>query len=161
MIKKVLIFLLLVLVVIQFIHHKPNKASGDQPNFIGKMYVVPEEVKTILVEACNDCHTNNTRYPWYSNIQPVDWWLTNHIQGGKKGLNLDEFTNRSLRFRYNKLGDVVKLVKEGDMPLDSYTWLHKDARLTADEKSTLMNWAQAIIDTMEAKYPIDSLKRKK
>ena len=160
MIKKILIFLLFALVFIQFIHPKANKAAGDQPNYIGKAYAIPENVNAIFVKACNDCHSNNTRYPWYSNIQPADWWMNNHIKDGKRGLNLDEFTSRSLRYQYNKLDDIVKEVKEGEMPLDSYLWIHKDAKLTEDEKTTVINWADAIRDTMKAKYPIDSLERK-
>ena len=161
MFKKVLIFILVVLIVIQFIHPKPNKAAGDQPNYIGKAYPVPEDVKSILQKACNDCHSNNTRYPWYSNVQPVDWWLTNHINNGKNHLNFDEYTNRRLRYQYGKLDETVDLVKKKEMPLNSYTWIHKDAILTEDEKNKLISWAEGIMDTLKAKYPIDSLIRKK
>ena len=161
MLKKILFFLLAALVVIQFIHPKPNKAKGDQPNYIGKTFSVPEDVKSILVKACNDCHTNNTRYPWYSNIQPVDWWMNGHIKKGKKGMNLDEYTNKRLRYQYHKMEEVIEMVKEGKMPLNSYTWMHKDAILSQDEKNILINWANSVMDTMKAKYPLDSLIRKK
>jgi hypothetical protein len=161
MIKKVLLFLLVALIVIQFIHPRPNKAIGDQPNNIGKTHTVPDDVKSILEKACNDCHSNNTRYPWYSNIQPVDWWLDKHVQDGKKHLNYDEYTNRSLRYQYHKMEETIEMIKEGEMPLDSYTWVHKDAKLTREEKSKLTGWAESVMDIMKAKYPIDSLVRKK
>ena len=161
MLKKILIFLLIALISIQFFHPKRNKTTSEQPNYIGKIHAIPEDVQSILAKACNDCHSNNTRYPWYSNIQPVDWWMTGHIKDGKKGLNLDEYTNRSLRFQYNKMKEVVDLLKKGEMPLNSYLWIHKDAKLTADEKSKLTNWATAIMDSMKAKHPMDSLVRKK
>jgi DNA replicative helicase MCM subunit Mcm2 (Cdc46/Mcm family) len=161
MIKKILLFLLAALVIIQFFHPKPNKANGDQPNYIGKTFPVPDDVKSVLAKACNDCHSNNTRYPWYSNIQPVDWWMTGHVNKGKRGMNLDEYTSRSLRFQYNKMKDVIEQVKEGDMPLNSYTWIHKDAILSQVEKNALINWAGSVMDTLKAKYPMDSLIRKK
>ena len=161
MLKKILLFLLIVFVAIQFIHPKPNKAAGDQPNYIGKSFAIPEDVKTILQKACYDCHTNNTRYPWYSNIQPVDWWLTNHIKEGKKKLNFDEYTSKRLRYQYGKMDETIDLVKKGEMPLNSYTWIHKDAILTKDEKNKLIGWAEGVMDTLKAKYPLDSLIRKK
>lgn len=161
LIKRILVFILFALIVIQFIHPKRNKTTGDQPNYIGKSYAVPGDVKTILEKACNDCHSNNTRYPWYSYIQPVDWWLTGHINDGKRHLNFDEYSNRRLRSQYGKMEETIDLVKKGEMPLNSYTWIHKDAILTENEKSILIGWAEGIMDTMEAKYPIDSLKRKK
>jgi hypothetical protein len=161
MIKKILLFLLIALVVIQFIHPKRNKSEGVQPNYIGNIYPVPDQVKSILTVACLDCHSNNTRYPWYSIFQPIDWWTTRHIKNGKKELNLDEFTNRSLRYQYHKLEEITELVKEKGMPLDSYTWTHKDARLTPAERSTLTTWADGVRTIMESKFPMDSLVRKK
>lgn len=161
MLKKILIVLLIALVIIQFIHPKHNTASGAQSNYVGNKYTVPANVQSILAKACNDCHSNNTRYPWYSKIQPVDWWLANHVKDGKKELNLDEYTNRSLRFQYHKMEEIAEQVKSGEMPLNSYTWMHKDAILTEAEKTALIEWADNVRDSMQAIYPIDSLVRKK
>ncbi len=73
MLKKVILVLLFALIIIQFIHPKKNTSPGLQINYIGKVYTVPNDVKVILAKACNDCHSNNTTYPWYSQVQPVDW----------------------------------------------------------------------------------------
>jgi len=156
-----MLLLLAGLVVIQFIHPKRNKSEGPQPNYIGNSFAISADVKSILVKACNDCHSNNTNYPWYSKLQPVDWWMDKHVREGKEKLNLDEYTHKSLRYQYHKMEEVIEMVKEGEMPLDSYTWIHKDAKLSDDEKNKIYNWANSIIDTMKAKYPIDSLIRKK
>jgi len=161
MLKKILFFLLIVLVVIQFFHPKKNTATGAQPHSIQTVFAIPPDVKIILEKACNDCHTNNTRYPWYSRVQPVDWWLDNHVRDGKKHLNLDEYTSRSLRYQYHKLEEIAEQTKSGEMPLNSYTWLHTDARLTAAEKDLLINWADKMRDSMRAVYPLDSLERRK
>jgi hypothetical protein len=161
MIRKILLFLLVSFIIIQFFHPKPNKSDSDQPNFIGKAYPVPDDVSAILKKACNDCHSNNSRYPWYSNIQPVDWWLTNHIKEGKNHLNFDEYANRSPRYQYGKMDETADLVKKGEMPLNSYTWIHKDAILKDEEKQKLIDWANGIMESLKSKYPIDSLVRKK
>lgn len=160
MLKKTLLVVLIVLIIIQFIHPAKNISTGEQPNNISKLHEVPTDVKAILVKACLDCHSNNTRYLWYFKIQPVDWWLTSHINGGKEELDFDEFANKPVRYQYNKLLGVVKMIKNKKMPLDSYLWIHKDAILTDAEKNTVINWAQAITDDMKSKYPADSLARK-
>ncbi len=87
--------------------------------------------------------------------------MDNHIKEGKKELNLDEYKSRNLRFQYHKMEEIAEQVKEGEMPLDSYTWIHKDAKLTAEEKNELIKWADGIRDSLEANYPMDSLVRKK
>ncbi len=161
MLKKILLVLLAAFIVIQFIHPKKNMAEGPQPNYIGNAYSVPGDVKSILAKACNDCHSNNTVYPWYAKIQPIDWWLTDHVNDGKKHINFDEYTHKSLRYQYHKMEETIEMVKEGEMPLESYTWVHKDAKLTNEEKAKLTGWAETVMKDMESKYPIDSLKRKK
>ncbi|HQV60293.1 MAG TPA: heme-binding domain-containing protein [Chitinophagaceae bacterium] len=161
MFKKIMLVLLAALVIIQFIHPKKNKAEGPQPNYIGNSFTVPVDVKPILDKACNDCHSNNSNYPWYANFQPIHWWLEKHIKDGKKELNFDEYTNRSLRYQYHKMEETIEMVKEGEMPLNSYTWTHKDAKLTKEEKIKITGWAESVMDTMKAKFPIDSLIRKK
>ena len=153
--------LLITFIAIQFFHPKKNIAGGDQPNAFAKLHSIPDDVKGILKKACDDCHTNNTVYPWYSKIQPVDWWLDNHIIEGKKHFNLDELGKAPAWRRYDKMKDVVETVKENEMPLNSYTWIHKDAILNEEEKAKLTGWAQGIMDEMKAKFPADSLERPK
>jgi hypothetical protein len=159
--KPVLIALLVILVVIQFFKPEKNIAAGPFPNDISTVYAVPANVQTILNKACNDCHSNNTKYPWYNNIQPVAWWLHNHIKDGKRGLNFNEFASYRLGRQYRKMDQVIKEVKEDEMPLGSYTIIHTDAKLTNEEKTALVSWAKSIRDTMEVRYPKDSLVIKK
>ena len=161
MFRKIMYVLLAAFIVIQFIHPAKNTSEGLQPNTIGNNYAIPADVKSILGKACNDCHSNNTRYPWYAKIQPVDWWLNKHVVDGKKDLNFDEFTNRAPRYQYHKMEEVIEMVKEREMPLKSYTWTHKDARLNSNEREMLTGWAQSVMDAMKVKYPVDSLIRPK
>ena len=161
MLKKIMLVLLAAFIVIQFIHPQRNQANGAQPNYIGNKYFTPEDVKTILAKACNDCHSNNTEYPWYTYFQPVHWWLNDHIKDGKKELNLDEYNNKSLRHQYRKMEEVIDEVKEGEMPFKDYTRIHKTARLTVEERTKITNWAQSIMDTLRARHPLDSLIKKK
>ena len=161
MLKKILISLLVLLIAVQFIHPERNKVPGRQANALETIFPVPGNIKTILEKACNDCHSNNSVYPWYSNIQPVHWWLNSHIRDGKGHLNFDEYSNKTLRFQYHKMEEIAEQVKEEEMPLKSYTWLHSDARLTEAERKELIDWADNIRASMEAKYPMDSLVRKK
>lgn len=156
-----MLLLLAGLIIVQFIHPERNKSEAIQLNNIEKVHPVPEDIKSILVKACMDCHSNNTSYPWYCNLQPVDWWIGGHIKDAKKQLNFDEYSNRNLRYQFHKMEEIVEQVKDGKMPLNSYTWMHKDARLTEAEKNILINWANAVQDSMKARYPIDSLIRPK
>ncbi len=161
MFRKILLVSLALLIIIQFIHPKKNKSEGLQANYVGTAYSVPDDVKTIMAKACNDCHSNNTIYPWYSKIQPVHWWLNNHIADGKEHMNYDEFTNKPLRAQYHKMEETIDMIKKGEMPLDNYTWLHTDAKLMDAEKNKIINWATSIMEDLKSKYPMDSLIRKK
>jgi len=159
--KRTFQVLLLAFIVIQFFRPAKNKAEGISNNYISKLYPVPEDVQTILKTSCYDCHSNNTVYPWYAEVQPVTWWLDDHIKDGKKDLNFNDFASYSIRRQYKKLEEINELVKEDEMPLDSYLWIHKDAKLNEQQKLTLANWVTAVRDTMKATYPPDSLVRKK
>jgi hypothetical protein len=161
MFKKILIFLLIGLIIIQFFHPKKNISAAAQNNYIGNAFPVPENVKSIMSKACTDCHSNNTVYPWYAKIQPVHWWLNNHINDGKRHVNYDEYLNKPLRFQYHKMEETIDMIKNGEMPLNSYTWVHKDAVLNENEKNIMISWANSVMDYMKSKYPLDSLIRKK
>jgi hypothetical protein len=167
-VKKIILRLLLVLVaifiIIQFIRPAKNQSTTTLATDIKLHYPVSANVESILAKACYDCHSNNTRYPWYNNIQPVAWFLDDHVRSGKRHLNFSDFTSMRVAKQYKRMDDCKEQIKEGEMPLESYTLIHRDAILTDAEKDTLYNWFDAVRDSIKARYPADSLimpKRKK
>ncbi len=161
MIKKILVVLLIIFIVIQFIKPQKNIHPGPQPADISTLYAVPADVDSLLVIACKDCHSNNTRYPWYNNFQPVAWFLANHVKNGTTSFNLNEFATYPVARQYDKIEEIKKQIDKGDMPLSSYLIIHRDAKLTDAEKNTITTWSENIRRDMESKYPKDSLIRKK
>jgi hypothetical protein len=154
--KKILLALLVIFLVMQAFRPTKN-LSANTENDISVSYAVPTEVKTILAKACNDCHSNKTEYPWYANIQPAAFWLNDHVVDGKRHLNFNEFNKYRVAKQYKKLEECIDEVKDGEMPLESYTIIHKNAILTEAEKITLTNWCLTVRDSIKAKYPADSL----
>jgi len=159
--KKILIILIIVLVLIQFFRPAKNISIAKSTTDISNIYQMPNDVSLILDKACNDCHSNNTKYPWYFNIQPAAWWLDNHIREGKEELNFDEFATYAAARKYDKIKETKKEVDDGEMPISSYTLVHAEARLTDAEKQALTSWSENIRKQMEATYPKDSLERKR
>ncbi len=154
--KKILISLLVILLGLQF--YRPEKnLSGEATHDISTKYPVPEAVMAVLQPACLDCHSNLTRYPWYAEIQPVGIWLAGHVKEGKKHLNFSDFTSRRVAVQNHKFEEIIEMVKEGDMPLKSYSWTHRDARLSAEQRALITSWAGAMMDSLRQKYPADSL----
>ncbi|MBS1510617.1 MAG: heme-binding domain-containing protein [Bacteroidetes bacterium] len=157
--KRLFWILLVVFVIIQFFRPKKNIAEGMSVNDITTKYTIPQDVQASLKTACYDCHSNNTVYPWYNNIQPVAWWLANHVSEGKRDLNFSEFTTYNIGRQYRKLEQINSEIKEGEMPLSSYTLIHKDAVLSAPQKMAIASWVTSVRDSIKAHYPEDSLKR--
>lgn len=155
------LILLVAFIVIQFF--RPAKNTNADPAAFGKdisnAYQVPDDVKLILQTSCYDCHSNNTTYPWYSNIQPVAWWLNDHILEGKKEVNFSEFASYKIGRKFKKIEEIIEQVADDEMPLSSYTRIHRNAILNKAQKLILSSWATAIRDSMKVRYPADSLKR--
>ena len=144
MLRTILIALAFVLVAIQFFRPEKNQTAGPFPNDITTKYAVPAQVHAVLKRSCFDCHSNNTDYPWYNNIQPVAWFLDHHVQEAKGELNFNEFTSYSPKKARHKLEEVGKSVTEGWMPLDSYLWIHRDAKLSPAEVKLVADWANGL-----------------
>ena len=161
MVKKILLVLLIIFIGIQFIKPQKNIHPGAQPEDISTLYPVPPQVDSILSIACKDCHSNNTRYPWYNNFQPVSWFLANHIKDGRNSFNLNEFATYPIARQYDKIEEIKKQLDKGDMPLSSYTLIHRDAILSDAQKKAVIGWSENIRLQMEAKYPKDSLIKKR
>jgi hypothetical protein len=150
LLKGVLLLLFFVFFIIQFFPPDKNNSDMLAPNDITSMLEMSDTVQKIMKAACYDCHSNNTNYPWYTNIQPVGWWLENHIEEGKRHLNFSEFASieprngKSKRERQlKKLEDIKEVIEEGEMPLTSYTWIHKDSRLTEEQKQLIVKWSDS------------------
>lgn len=142
--KKIALALLVVLVGMQFYRPEKNVAVGDYVAAFETETNPSPEVKAILNTACYDCHSDNTEYPWYNNIAPVSYWLADHIEDGKKHLNFSDWQNYDAKKKDHKLEELIEEVKEGEMPLKEYTWTHGDAKLTQEQISALVAWADGV-----------------
>ncbi len=144
--KKILLGAIVIFLGLQLIRPAPNRSVGPEPQSLAALYPPPPAVKHLLEVACYDCHSNNTRYPWYSQIQPSAWWLGTHIRDGKAELNFSEFGKYTSKRQARLLSAVSDEVTDHSMPLRSYTWIHQDARLNAAQIKLLSDWADGLQD---------------
>ena len=145
MVRKIFIALLVILVIIQFIRPEKNiSAETVTAGDVSKVHSIPDNVHQLLIKKCYDCHSNNTAYPWYSNIQPVGWWLANHVEEGKGELNFSEFSVYDKKKADHKLEELIEVAEEGTMRLKSYTLLHPETKLTAEDKELIVGWVNSL-----------------
>ena len=152
-IKKILFIGLIIFLLMQLYQPARNESFEQDitANFT-KVYNVPKNVEAIVRTSCYDCHSNNTNYPWYSNVQPVGFFMEHHIKEAKEDLNFDEWGKYSKRKQENKLDRIVKQIKSDEMPLASYTLINKNARLTTVQKKEVMDWISKIKDSISSQY---------
>ncbi len=142
LLKKIALLLLVVFVGMQFYRPDKNQAQGDHTAEFLTETNPPSEVKAILQQTCYDCHSNNTEYPWYNNIAPVSYWLSDHVTDGKKHLNFSVWNTYELKKKDHKLEELIEEVEEGEMPLKEYTWTHVSASLTEEQRNAIVDWAK-------------------
>ena len=147
-IKKMLLTLLIIFIGIQFIRPVRNESEQVLPTDITKIYNVPDNVFNALKISCYDCHSNNTNYPFYVNIEPVAWMMNNHIKNGKDKLNFSDFGTYSRRRQISKLRSIISQIKEDKMPLSFYTLIHKDAILSIVDKALIIDWSNKTQDSL-------------
>lgn len=141
--KKVLIVLLIAFVIMQFFRiDKTNPKVEKAKDFI-VLTQPPADVEKMLRSACYDCHSNETVYPWYSNVAPVSWWLKHHIDEGREYFNFSTWADISEDDKNHILHECEEEVEEKKMPLNSYTWTHSDAKLTDAQRKTLAAWFES------------------
>jgi len=138
-IKYILIVLLVAVVVMQFI--KPDKNLGGLEsiaNFKADTNA-SEEVLSIFKTHCFDCHSNQTKYPWYAEIAPVSYWLAAHVDEGKDEFNMSNWNSYSVKKKDHKLKEIIDVLEEDEMPLFSYTLIHGD--ISEKDKELIIDWA--------------------
>lgn len=141
--------LVIVLVGIQLIPTKRNQSDTVPKTDFVIVNNPPASVIKTVQTSCYDCHSNNTNYPWYNKVQPIAWYLEHHINEGKVELNFNEWGNFSERRKKSKLRSIINQIKGNEMPLDSYTLIHKDAILSEESKSELIDYINLLKDELE------------
>jgi hypothetical protein len=137
--KIVLILALGALIIIQFIRPDKNEAGYEGVEHFENETKPTPEMAALLRANCYDCHSNQTNYPWYAEIAPVNYWLADHVKDGKKHFNVSAWNDYSIKKKDHKLEELLEMVEEGEMPLDSYTWLH--GNLSKDDIKLILQWA--------------------
>ena len=141
--KKVFLILLLAFILIQFVRPEKNDSKNEM-NAMGTVMEIPVEVTKIIQTSCADCHSNSTKYPWYSEIAPASWYLAQHVKEGKENLNFSEWTLYNKDQQAHILKDIKEVLNEREMPLKSYLLIHKDAKLTENQYQILYDWANNV-----------------
>lgn len=148
-ILKIIVLLLLVaFIAIQFFPIELNKSDIIPKTDFLLVNTVPETIQKKLQVSCYDCHSNNTHYPWYSKIQPMAWFMEKHIKEGKDELNFNEWDDYSNRRKNSKLKSIINQIKDDEMPLESYTYIHSDATFSEKEKKEMVQFMQQLKDSL-------------
>ena len=137
--KRLVLALLVLFLLAQFMRPERTNPPIDP----AKELRAPAPVQQILDRSCKDCHSNRTEWPWYSHVTPVNWYLVDHINEGRQELNFSDFNSYETKKQARKLQELCEEVEDGHMPIPEYTWLHRDAKLSAANQRTLCEWSKS------------------
>ncbi len=140
------IILAVAFVIIQFIRPDFTNPPVNQAETLEASMQIPENVEAILTTSCKDCHSNETNYPWYSNVQPAAWFLADHIKDGRRHLNLSVWNTYEPNRKKRKISEICEQVESREMPLPSYLYIHWDAKLSDEQIKTVCDWTKQEID---------------
>lgn len=138
--KRVGLALIILFVVAQFVRPNMTNPPVDEGRTLQARAQIRQEVYAILERSCNDCHSNKTSWPWYSQVTPVSWYLANHVADGRRELNISDWARYDARRATRKLDEICEQVREGEMPLKSYLLLHPSARLSDADRKAICDW---------------------
>ena len=147
-VKIIAIIALVIFVGMQCIPTERNQSDVVPITDFMLVNKVPNVIKKKLQVSCYDCHSNNTAYPWYNKIQPIAWFLEDHVNNGKAELNFSEWDALSNRRKGSKLRSIIKQMESDKMPLESYTLIHKEAAFSEKDKTTIIKWITQLKDSL-------------
>lgn len=140
--KWFVVALVVVFIGLQFVRPARTNPAVDQTQTIHAHLQMTPQVAAIIDRSCQDCHSNTTRWPWYSNVVPASWFLVDHVNEGRQHLNFSEWGRLDRRRADKRLEEMCEEVSDKLMPLESYTWIHRSAKLSADDIKTLCDWTE-------------------
>jgi len=134
------IAILVILVIMQFFRiDKTNPETSPENDFLTSVNA-PQEIHNMIKTSCYDCHSNETVYPWYSNFAPVSWMLKSHINEARDNINFSEWSDFTNKSKIGIYEDCIDMIDDHDMPLASYKLMHKEARLSDNQRNELITW---------------------
>lgn len=146
---RILIALGVAVVVMQFIGRPEKTNPPEVPSLtLANQIAVPAAVRDILERSCADCHSNRTRWPWYSSVAPVSWLVASDVEEGREHLNFSVWGTYSRKRQASRLLDISREVDKGEMPMGIYVLMHGNARLSTADKDTLCTWAENLSDEL-------------
>jgi hypothetical protein len=128
--------------------HPKLQATPGHDVFAGS--TAPPEIVTLVRNACYDCHSSETKWPWYSYVAPVSWFVVGHVNDAHEALNFSEWPHDNPQRARKKWKHVGDEVESGDMPLRSYTWMHPKSRLNAQQRDELVKWTRSEAERLDA-----------
>ena len=148
MMKKLSIGIVILFVVIQLIPSGLPDNSTDVSNDLIATNDIPLEVEKILQQSCYDCHSNQSVLPWYAYVAPVKFLVAKDIIEGREHLNFSNWNSLSKMDKIEALDDLYEEVEEAEMPMEIYTVMHSNSKLTESQREILMTWAEDFTETL-------------
>lgn len=145
-IKIVGLALIGVLIIMQFFGIDKTNPPVDSTQDLITLTAPPADVADMLKAACYDCHSHESKYPWYANVAPVSWWLAGHIEHGREELNFSTWGAYEADKAAHKAEETAEEVTEKHMPLTPYLITHSEARLSEEQRERLATWFMALAD---------------
>ena len=137
-----------ILAGMQFVRPDRTNPPSDPNLAITAQMELPAGVRTIIERSCFDCHSNQTHWPWYSEVAPVSWFVADDVHEGREHLNFSEWGTYTQKRQIAKLEMIASEVDKGDMPMERYVWLHQKAALTGPDRDLLTGWAGDLSDSL-------------
>lgn len=142
--KSIGLILLVIFIIAQFFGPERNEGDMASIDSFYKETQPPQNVKMILQESCTDCHSDVTRYPWYNNITPINYWLAEHVADGKKHFNMSKWDDYATKKKDHKFEELIEMVEDKEMPFESYTYTHSEAKLSDEQIKSVIAWAKEV-----------------
>jgi len=134
---------LFLFIVIQFFGPERTNPKIEPSRSVQSLTQIPPEVSNILKRACYDCHSNATRWPWYSYVAPVSWLVIDDVNEGRSHVNFSEWAQYSPKKVTKALDDICEEIDEKHMPLPQYLLMHSNAKLSDADIEAICAWTKA------------------
>jgi len=141
---KIGLIIVLVIAVLQLFNEEraPYKAPNEKDLFA--QLDENKALQTLIVKNCYDCHSMQVKYPWYSSVSPLSWWIQDHIDHGREEVNFSEWADYPTDKQQHYAEEAIELVEENEMPLPSYAFIHRHANLSNEDKAAILGFFKMI-----------------